>query len=124
MSRKTTMNRLFLLLTTLVLTASMSPAQPQQDNGAKRIEIVAHRYTYKPDEITLTKGQLVTLVLNSEDVTHGLLIPELGIKAEIHKGQPTEINITPEQAGTFQGQCAYFCGPGHGNMKLTVHVKE
>jgi cytochrome c oxidase subunit 2 len=108
----------------LALAASLSPVLSQQTEEPKRIEIVAHRFSYSPAEITLTKGQPVTLVLTSEDVTHGLMIPELNVKAEIHKGQPTEITITPEQVGTFEGQCAYFCGPGHGNMKMTVHVEE
>jgi cytochrome c oxidase subunit II len=118
------MNRIFLIFTSLILAVSLSSAMAKRANEPRRIEIVAHRYAYNPPEITLTKGQPVTLVLSSEDVTHGLSIPELSIKTEIHKGEPTEITITPEQVGTFQGQCAYFCGPGHGNMKLTVHVEE
>ena len=118
------MNRLLLLFFGLLLAVSFSPAAPPGNTDSKRIEIRAHRYTYEPHEITLTKGQPVTLVLSSEDVTHGLMIPELGVKVEIHKGEPTEVSLTPQQTGTFQGQCAYFCGPGHGNMKLTIHVEE
>jgi len=118
------MKRILLLGLLLALSASLSPAASTDATGSKRIEIVAHRYAYEPPEITLTKGQPATLLLTSKDVTHGLTIPALNITAEIHKGEPTEITVTPEQVGTFQGQCAYFCGPGHGNMKLTVHVVE
>jgi cytochrome c oxidase subunit 2 len=122
--RTITMKKILPVLVCLAMIVPLSPALRGQAETPSRIEIVARRFTYNPPEITLTKGKPVTLVLTSEDVTHGLSIPELGVKTEIPKGRATEITMTPEQAGTFTGQCAYFCGPGHGNMKLTVHVEE
>ena len=89
-----------------------------------KIEIVASRFSYSPAEITLKRGQPVTLVFRSADVTHGLTIPELGITAEIRKGQDTEITMTPSQTGQFTGKCAYFCGKGHGSMTLLINVVD
>lgn len=100
----------------LGLIASEPPGQT--------ISIVAQRFSFTPDEITLKKGEEVTLVIESKDVSHGLLIEDLGVRSEIKKGKATEVKFTPESAGTFEGRCAHFCGKGHGSMKLTVHVIE
>jgi cytochrome c oxidase subunit II len=88
----------------------------------KRIEIVAQRFTYSPNAITLKKGEPVVLVLRSLDVTHGLKVPELDIKTEVKKGKDTEIQFTPTETGHFVGKCAHFCGKGHGSMILQIDV--
>jgi cytochrome c oxidase subunit 2 len=92
-------------------------------DSPKRIEIVASRFTYKPDVITLKKGEPVVLVLRSTDVTHGLKVAEMNIKtSEVKKGKDTELQITPEEVGHFTGKCAHFCGKGHGSMMLQIDV--
>ncbi len=92
--------------------------------ASKTVTITASRFTFEPNEITVKKGEEVTLVLQSKDVTHGLLIEEFGVRTDVKKGQPTEVKFTPGTAGTFEGKCAHFCGKGHGSMTLTVHVVE
>ena len=94
------------------------------ESSSNRIQITAKRFAFVPDKITVKKGQSVTLVLQSQDVTHGLSVKELGIKTEIPKGRPTIISFIPAKTGTFQGQCSHFCGSGHGSMKFTVVVTE
>lgn len=93
-------------------------------NEPKTIAITASRFTFEPSEITVKKGEPVTLVIKSMDVSHGLKIEELGVKTEVKKGQSVDVNFTPEELGTFEGKCAHFCGKGHGSMTLTVHVVE
>lgn len=89
----------------------------------RRIEIIAKRFTYDPDVITLKSGEPVVLVLHSIDVTHGLKIAELNINSEdIKKGKDSELQFTPQKPGQYVGQCAHFCGKGHGSMKLQVNV--
>jgi cytochrome c oxidase subunit 2 len=94
------------------------------DEAPRTIEITAQRFSFSPNEITLKKGQEVTLVIHSADVSHGLVIEDLGVKTIVKKGQSSEVKFTPSVAGTFGGKCAHFCGKGHGSMKLTVHVTE
>lgn len=89
-----------------------------------RIEIVASRFTFSPSEITIKKGEPVTLVLTSKDVVHGLKLEEFNQVVEAKKGQSSQVEFTPTETGTFVAQCAAFCGPGHGSMKLIVHVTE
>jgi cytochrome c oxidase subunit II len=91
----------------------------------RRIEIVAKRFTYEPNTITLKKGEPVVLVMRSADVTHGLKVDALNIESgDIKKDKDTEIQFTPQQTGHFVGQCAHFCGKGHGEMKLQLDVVE
>jgi cytochrome c oxidase subunit 2 len=89
----------------------------------RRIEITARRFTYDPNVITLKRGEPVILVFHSTDVTHGLKVAELNIITEdIKKGKDSEIQFTPQEAGQYIGQCAHFCGKGHGSMKLQINV--
>jgi cytochrome c oxidase subunit 2 len=86
------------------------------------IEIHAKRYGFAPAEITLTKGQPVKLVLIADDVAHSLRIDELHLNVKMPVGQSVETTVTPEEAGDFHGKCGVFCGSGHGQMSLQVHV--
>jgi cytochrome c oxidase subunit II len=91
----------------------------------RRVEISASKFAYSPNQITLKKGEAVVLVFHSTDVTHGLVIPELDVAVtEIKKGKDAEIPLTPTKTGHFTGQCAHFCGTGHGTMILQVEVVE
>ncbi len=104
----------------LMLTAMSSSA----NQPPTTIEIVAKRFSFVPDEITVQRGQTVTLALRTIDVAHGLIVKDLGLKAEIPKGKETIVTFTPEKTGTFIGKCSHFCGSGHGSMKFTVTVTE
>ena len=111
-------NALTAVVCLLCASSAAGASEPQ------KIDIVASRFSYSPAEITLKRGQPVTLVFHSADVRHGLKIPELGITAEIRKGKDTEITMTPSRSGQFTGKCAHFCGKGHGSMTLLVQVVD
>lgn len=90
----------------------------------RRIEIHAKRFSFTPAEITLKKGESVTLDLTSDDVAHSLLVEGLHINGTMTKGHVTEVDVTPEAVGDFKGRCGRFCGSGHGSMLFVVHVVE
>lgn len=101
-----------------------SPVVASGDGAQVTIPIAAQRFSFTPNEITVKKGEQVTLEITSKDVSHGLVIEDLGVRTEIKKGQSAEVKFTPETVGTFEGKCAHFCGKGHGSMTMTVHVVE
>jgi len=117
------MNLTFILKTILLFGLALSPLAAG-DQPTQTISITAQRFSFTPNEITLKKGQPVTLVIETKDVTHGLLIEALGVRTEIKKGQASEVTFNPGTAGTFEAKCAHFCGKGHGSMKMTVQVLE
>jgi cytochrome c oxidase subunit II len=104
----------------LVLCTGYNKAQ----SSPTKIEIHAKRFSFEPAEITIDKGETVTLALTSDDVPHSLLIEGLHVNSPITKGHITEVTLTPDTVGTFKGRCGRFCGSGHGSMLFAVHVVE
>ncbi len=88
------------------------------------VAISADKFHFTPDTITLKKGDAVKLQLTSKDVTHGFLVKPLKIETDIVPGKTTELTITPMITGTFRAICDHYCGPGHGDMHMTVIVTE
>jgi cytochrome c oxidase subunit 2 len=113
-----------LFLTGALTTTLVAPHRSRAQEAPKKIEIIAKRFEFSPNEITVKKGDPVELIVTSQDVDHGLKITELGVNLKISKGKPSEATFTPTEAGDFTGQCTSFCGPGHGGMKMTIHVTE
>ncbi len=109
-----------LVMTTTALGAFSAPYTRE----ARQIDVLAKRFSFEPAEITVEKGVPVTLHLRTADVTHGLIVEELGLKTEIKKGKESTVTFTPEKTGSFVGKCAHFCGAGHGSMTLRINVVE
>ncbi len=105
-----------------ILFAVSLPARHADE--PKTIEIVAKRFEYSPNKVTLKKGETVTLRVRSEDVTHGLFVRALKIDTDIPAGETKEFTITPQTVGAFTAICHHFCGSGHGNMKMLFEVVE
>jgi cytochrome c oxidase subunit 2 len=117
--------KLNICLRTLFLWATIaSLAGVDRAQTPRTIEMTAQRFTFEPNEITVKKGQPVILLIKSKDVSHGLVIEDLGVRTEVKKGEATEVKFDPETTGTFEGKCAHFCGKGHGSMRMTVHVTD
>ena len=53
-------------------------------------------------------------------VIHSFWVPELFGKQDVVPGRTNHILFSVDQAGTYTGQCAEFCGLQHGRMKLRV----
>jgi cytochrome c oxidase subunit II len=119
------MKRTIKYLAVVIVCCSLYGRPPIQAQDQPRvIEIHAKRFSFMPGEITLTKGEKVTLSITADDTTHGLLIPGLGVNVNLPKGKATKVDVTPQEVGTFHGQCGHFCGVGHASMVFSVEVKE
>lgn len=90
----------------------------------KVIKITAKKYEFSPKEITLKKGETVTLQLTSLDRKHGFSAPALNVRSDITPGKVTELKVTPKEAGTTQYYCDVFCGSGHDDMTGTLKVTD
>lgn len=109
-----------------VLSASLCGAQcaigAQAQAAPQRIDITAKRFSFAPNEITVKRGQPVTVIVTSADVGHGLRIRELNIDLKVKAGGQAEVTFTPDKVGDFKGHCSVFCGSGHGSMTFIIHV--
>ncbi|HEY6864582.1 MAG TPA: cupredoxin domain-containing protein [Burkholderiales bacterium] len=86
------------------------------------VRITARRFAYLPAEVTLKKGEPVTIELTSGDVVMGFNAPDFGVRADIIPGQVSRVSFTPDKAGTFVFLCDIFCGDGHEGMAGKLHV--
>jgi cytochrome c oxidase subunit II len=104
-------------------TIADGSAVAHADTGPQVVGIVAGKFHFTPDHITLKKDQPAILRLTSSDTTHGFMLRALKIDTDIKPGNVTEIKVTPTNAGTFKAICDHYCGLGHGGMKMTVVVE-
>lgn len=95
------------------------------DAGDERvIKIVAKKFNYTPDLISLEKGEPVTLEFTSLDFTHGFKVPDLGLRVDLPPGHPVLVHLVPEKTGRFLFLCDNFCGSGHEEMNGVIVVTE
>jgi len=65
-------------------------------------------------------GKVVHVRLKSADVIHSFWIPNLCGKKDMVPGHDSEAYFRADRVGTYEGQCAEFCGLQHANMRLRV----
>ena len=51
------------------------------------IKITAKKFEYSPSEVHIRKGEHVVLEFTSLDRKHGFKLPELGIRADVPRGE-------------------------------------
>lgn len=86
------------------------------------IRILARRFTYSPNKLTLTKGVPVVLELSTADVVMGFSVPDFDVRTDIIPGQVSKLRLVPDKVGSFAFLCDIFCGSGHETMNGTITV--
>ena len=76
------------------------------------------------DRLRAPVGRVVTLDITApaHDVIHSWWIPELHGKCAAIPGQTNHTWFKADEAGTYEGECAEFCGVQHARMYATVEV--
>ena len=113
--------RRFLSATVGVLVAGSCGLAFSQTKAQVR-KIVARKFTYLPNVVTVKKGQPVVLEFTSPEVVMGMNCPAFNIRADIVPGQVASVRFTPDKAGTFEYFCDIFCGDGHEAMTGKIRV--
>ena len=72
--------------------------------------------------MALPVGEKVRIRLHGLDidVIHSFYVPQFLYKKDVIPGRVNEFDVIVQQAGTYAGQCAEFCGLGHADMHFTV----
>lgn len=76
----------------------------------------------KPAEMVLPVDTPIHFQLVSRDVIHSFFVPAFLFKRDVIPGRTNEFTITPTTLGTYQAQCAEFCGLHHAQMTFSVQV--
>ena len=95
-----------------------------EDDGTQHISMLAMKFDYLPDTVTVKRGKPVMLELSTLDRIHGFDAPGLGLQADIAPGAPTILRFTPQNAGTYNLHCDNFCGSGHEGMTGRIIVTD
>jgi cytochrome c oxidase subunit 2 len=104
------------------------------ENHAAEIRVIGHQWWWEvrylgesPDmelttanELHLPIGQPITVELSSRDVIHSFWVPKLHGKVDLVPGQTNHLRLQADQLGTYEGECAEFCGAQHAHMRLRV----
>ena len=113
-------------LALLMAASGLLYAQGESDRKPDRvISVAAERFTFRPSKITLKQGELVELVLASDDTDHGFRIPSAGIDLAIPpqgRGE-ARVRFVAKEKGKFVFECSRPCGAGHNLMRGTIDVK-
>ena len=138
-----TVEVLWTVVPTLIVLAIAVPsiplvfsfAQPPDEAGALRVEVLAHQWWWEfryPDivpgrtiavanELRIPVGRTVIATLSSADVIHSFWVPKLSGKVDVIPGrQKNRIWFNAREPGEYYGWCAEFCGTQHAQMRFRV----
>jgi len=98
---------------------------------AMRIAAVGHQWwwefgyggTKTANELHIPVDTPIDLDLTSVDVIHSFWVPELGPKMDMLPGTTNHLRLFARRAGSYDGQCAEFCGVEHAWMRIRVVVQ-
>ncbi len=107
-------------------------ANAKPTKGDIVVRVVGHQWWWEfqypglgvitANELHLPVHKTVSFELESADVIHSFWVPAFAGKKDLIPGSTNHLWFTPEQTGTFPGQCAEFCGASHANMMFKVMV--
>jgi cytochrome c oxidase subunit 2 len=123
---------LFVMLTSSVMTGHAISGLTSKNPVA--IDIIGHQWWWEvryeatqadqtvitANEIHIPVGQPVVIKTSSVDVIHSFWAPNLHGKRDLIPGYQNALWIQADEAGTYRGQCAEFCGHQHAHMAFFV----
>lgn len=103
---------------------NVSPVVSGQESTqqVKEIKVEAGSFYYKPNTMTVKKGEKVRIVMNAVSMMHDFNIAELNVKMPIVKnGDTGTVEFTPDKVGTFEYYCSVGQHRANGQVgKITV----
>lgn len=111
-----------IVITAFLLTCISFAGACRAEGDVPTFVIHANRYKFDPSEISLVQGKKARLAFISDDVAHGIAVDALGISIVFSKTHPAILVVSPANVGTFEGRCSKYCGIGHNQMRLIIHV--
>jgi cytochrome c oxidase subunit II len=125
---------LLILFVLAVVTVRTTNALRRPASNALRIDVAGERWwwavTYPSthfvtaDAIHLPAGRPIELHLTSDNVIHSFWVPQLAGKVDTIPGQDNVLRFVATTPGTYEGECAEFCGIQHTHMGFVVVVES
>jgi cytochrome c oxidase subunit 2 len=83
---------------------------------------VSGKTLVRPALMVIPVDEAVHIELASRDVIHSFFVPAFLFKRDVIPGRHNNFTFTANKLGTFQGQCAEFCGLNHSKMTFVLRV--
>lgn len=103
-------------LVTAAYAASGENQTIQTDREPRVINLIAKRFEYSPNRISVQKGELLTIRMESLDVTHGFYLDGYGVKIKARPGLIGKVTFVADKTGRFSFRCSETCGEFHPYM--------
>jgi cytochrome c oxidase subunit 2 len=127
-----------ILITLAVADFAVQRGLQAHPADAMRIVLTGHQYWWEVEyddpepsrrvrtanEIHIPVNRPVEFVLTSRDVIHSFWLPSLMGKKDLIPGHTNTEVVIAERAGTYDGQCAEFCGLQHAQMRLSLTAES
>jgi cytochrome c oxidase subunit 2 len=116
-----------------IITLTRIPSVEAQGGDELTIKVEAHQFYWQYvypngavsfDDLRLPVDQRVRLQIVTHDVNHSWWVPALTGKKDAIAGRVNYLSFKPTRTGTWEGQCAEFCGIQHAVMYTRVTVLE
>jgi len=91
--------------------------------GARRIDVAATSFEFDPDEITVTAGEDVAIVLSSIDLLHDFTIDGLDVHVAADRGETAEGGLRADEPGEYTYYCT-ISGHREAGMEGTLTVED
>ena len=75
-----------------------------------------------PAEVVVPVDRDLRFDLEAADVDHAFYVPRFLIKRDVIPGRLNHLDVTIDDAGTYKGVCAEYCGVMHDRMTFTVRA--
>lgn len=99
------------------------PQLKQVDDNTYELFMVAHMWSFTPDDVEIPKGATVDLYLSSKDVVHGFHIVSKDVNLMAVPGAINKTTLHFDESGVYNIVCHEYCGAGHQNMMGRIIVK-
>ncbi len=104
----------FFALGVVILLAPWPVPAPRATG--REVVIRARQYEYAPGVVRVSQGERVTMVLEAEDMTHGLYVDDYNVDLVAVPGRPARASFVAEREGKFRLRCSKVCGSLHPFM--------
>jgi len=80
------------------------------------VVIHARQYAYTPGVVRVSQGETITIVLEADDLTHGLYMDVYDVDLVAVPGRSALASFVADRQGRFRIRCSKICGSLHPFM--------
>jgi cytochrome c oxidase subunit II len=116
-----------------IITLARIPSVEAKGGDELTIKVEAHQFYWQYDypngavsfdDLRIPVDKRIRLEIVTHDVNHSWWVPALTGKKDAIAGRVNYLSFKPTRTGTWEGQCAEFCGIQHAVMYTRVTVME